>query len=184
MKLFKNVDVKDLESIMTRGLLSANAANNHNWDGSNRADNSLDLVYLFSPKTSANSMTHYGTALVEVETAAEPHKIREMDVNRGLYDEFTAPTVKPDEIKAVYLPEILRTLCEAELTPEIIDRVTWVEISAQDWRDEDLDYRDMTTESLREWAASVQYIDTGYFYLRGLHADKSVWDVKNVTYKI
>ena len=45
MILYKNVDIKDLESILTKGILSLNVSGNNNWDDGKRADNSCDVVY-------------------------------------------------------------------------------------------------------------------------------------------
>lgn len=41
--LYKNIDINDLESILEKGILSANNSENYNWEDGNRADNSMDV---------------------------------------------------------------------------------------------------------------------------------------------
>ena len=66
MVLYKNVDVIDLESILSKGILSLNKSGNNNWGDHKRANNSCDVVYLFKPLTDKNSFCNYGTALLEI----------------------------------------------------------------------------------------------------------------------
>ena len=45
MKLYKNVDILDLENIMRDGILPISQTNNDNWSDGNRSNNSKDVVY-------------------------------------------------------------------------------------------------------------------------------------------
>lgn len=44
MILYKNVDICDLKSIITKGILSMNECQNNNWDENKRATNDTDLT--------------------------------------------------------------------------------------------------------------------------------------------
>lgn len=46
MRLFKNVDIINLEKILNEGILSLEEFGNNNWDDGYRADNARDVVYL------------------------------------------------------------------------------------------------------------------------------------------
>ena len=47
MKLYKNVDILDLENIMREGILPIDVTGNNNWEESRRSNNATDVVYLF-----------------------------------------------------------------------------------------------------------------------------------------
>lgn len=49
MKLYKNVDICDLASILEKGILSLDKSGNDNWENEKRAKNPTDRVYLFQP---------------------------------------------------------------------------------------------------------------------------------------
>ena len=76
MMLYKNVDIKDLESILQKGILSLNKSGNNNWNEDKRANNSCDVVYLFKPLTEENSFCQYGAALLEIDIAND--KVKEI----------------------------------------------------------------------------------------------------------
>lgn len=67
MRLFKNVDIKDLESILEKGILSMDTCGNNNWVDKKRANNATDVVYLFKAKNIGDSFTRYGIALIVVD---------------------------------------------------------------------------------------------------------------------
>ena len=78
MILYKNVDIKDLESILAKGILSLNVSGNNNWDDGKRADNSCDVVYLFKPLTEENSFCNYGITLLEIDIPDDEIKENEL----------------------------------------------------------------------------------------------------------
>lgn len=108
MRLFKNVDICDLKSIMEKGILSMDESGNDNWLYDNRADNRTDVVYLFDPIGEQNSFTQYGAALLECDTDAEEQEIEKNDRNRDRYREFIAEKVAKEQIKRVIILEIFR----------------------------------------------------------------------------
>lgn len=113
MKLFKNVDIDDLNKILNEGILPISQTGNNNWAGNKRADNSEDVVYLFKAKETGDSFTQYGLVLLEVEVENAVHnELLEKDVNQGLYEEYIVPMVAVEEIKAVYIPKIFKTKIE------------------------------------------------------------------------
>lgn len=44
---YKNVDIRDLQSILSKGILSFDASGNDNWESGKRVSNATDVVYLF-----------------------------------------------------------------------------------------------------------------------------------------
>lgn len=48
MKLYKNVDIIDLNNILKDGILPISKTGNDNWSENKRSNNSKDVVYLFS----------------------------------------------------------------------------------------------------------------------------------------
>lgn len=116
MKLFKNVPLEDLESILELGILPISETGNNNWEDGKRVDNSTEVVYLFSPVNELNSFIQYGSVLLEVEIkAATKNKIEENDVNRGKYNEYVVSEVKTNEIKNVYIPVFLKKFVDEKI---------------------------------------------------------------------
>ena len=106
LKLYKIVDREDLDKILKEGILPISKTGNDNWEGNRRADNSIEVVYLFKPLTEQLNFSQYGDVLLEVETTAYKNEILPYDRNRGKYEEFITYEVKPEEIKGVkYLTE-------------------------------------------------------------------------------
>lgn len=109
MKLYKNVDLKDLEKILSEGILPISKTGN-DWDGGKRVNNSKDVVYLAKPKSRFNSFTGYGDVLLEVETdSARSNKLSDLDVNWTMYDEYVADEIPSNEIINIYIPEKMKT---------------------------------------------------------------------------
>lgn len=97
MILYKNVDICDLKSIMTKGILSIDESGNNNWDEEKRANNRTDVVYLFKPdRCASNSFPQYGVVLLEVACDATENKISDDDVNFNLYTEYVTKKGKGD----------------------------------------------------------------------------------------
>lgn len=107
MKLFKNVDILDLENILQEGILPINQTNNDNWSDGNRSNNSKDVVYLFEALNQGDSFTHYGLVLIEVDVDdAILNEIDDFDINKGKYIEYIASEVPANNIKGIYIPKI------------------------------------------------------------------------------
>lgn len=106
MRLYKNVDIKDLGSILEKGILSMDACGNNNWEPGHRANNATNVVYLFKPLPfKRNYFSQYGQALIECEVYdAKENEFLPEDWNKGKYLEYVIDEVKPQNIKAVYIP--------------------------------------------------------------------------------
>lgn len=131
MILYKNVDIKDLKSIFDKGILSAAAAGRvDQWEDGKRGNNSLEVVYLFKPlKGRANSYPRsYGAALlmVDIDTATRS-EIADNDQHKQDYIEYITDFVKPEQIKACFIPSVFR---DYVTIPEGVP-VTWCDIKAQ-----------------------------------------------------
>ena len=181
MKLYKNVDICDLESILNRGILSLDESGNDNWENGNRANNRTDKVYLFQPVSSENSFPKYGAALVEVE-AADAEQITTADAYQGRYKEFITDRITPEFIRAVYIPEIFR----AKLSIES-DKIKYIGMSAA-WYDEDNDAHDKTPippEALQRFAETAPFeCASDYNYFRGLTPKNHMIDLYDIHYDI
>ena len=125
MILYKNVDIKDLESILSKGILSLNKSGNNNWDENKRANNSCDVVYLFKPLTDENSFCNYGTALLEInipDNDVKENQLLNNDRYNGKYIEYIADEVPAQCIKAIYIPKIFKG--RIDLSEDIITKIT------------------------------------------------------------
>ena len=101
MKLYKNVSSEDLEKILKEGILPISKTGNDNWEGSRRANNSTEVVYLFNPTSEVKSFSQYGDVVLEVEVEAYRNEIAPNDSNRGQYEEYIVAEVKPEQIIGV-----------------------------------------------------------------------------------
>lgn len=107
MKLFKNVDILDLENIMREGILPISKTNNDNWSDGNRSNNSKDVVYLFEALNKGDGFMHYGLVLIEIDIDdAILNEIDDFDINKGEYIEYIASEVPVNNIKGIYIPKI------------------------------------------------------------------------------
>lgn len=154
MTLFKNVDIKDIDSILQKGILSLNKCGNDNWSDcgyGKRADNSRDVVYLFSPISKYNAFPNYGIALIEVEVDnVTENSISDYDSNKGKYKEFIVEEVAPDQIRAIYIPKIFRSRIEKTLSADALALIKWCEISATYYDEEDCIEFDKTRQQYAE----------------------------------
>ena len=127
MKLFKNVPLEDLESVLRLGILPISEIGNDNWAEGKRANNSTDVVYLFSPINELNSFIQYGSVLLEIELeTATKNEIWENDVNKDRYEEYITSEVKAEERRNIYIPIFLKRFVDKE----IIDKVTFVDVTS------------------------------------------------------
>lgn len=159
MKLYKNVDICDLESILEKGILSLDESGNDNWFNEKRAKNPTDRVYLFQPiEGKSNSYPKsYGVALLEVEVDDRDCQISDMkenDVHKNDYVEYTTGKVAPEQIKAIYIPELFKNRLQGindypedladkyvppysiKLDESIMQRITWCGMRADLYEEE------------------------------------------------
>ena len=183
MKLYKNVDIKDLESILERGILSLNDSGNNNWDDGKRADNSKDVVYLFKPLKGQNSFCQYGTALLEVcvpDDKVKENVLAENDVNKGKYIEYITEKVNAELIRAVYIPEIFKN--RLDLSKEIGYKITWCEMKANHYGENGRE--ECPVEVLEQFAKTAEIMDASeYNFFRGETEKRTMIDLYDVQYK-
>lgn len=184
MKLYKNVDICDLDSILKNGILSLSSCGNNNWANGKRANNSTDVVYLFSPKTCVNSFTQYGVALVEVDVdCAQKNQMLDSDANIGMYDEYVVSSVSTSEIKAIYIPEIFKS--KLKLTESVSDKITWCDMVCNYYTGHFDEKAIATNDVLNEFAntACVECSKTFNFF-RGVSAKNTMIELADVQYII
>lgn len=182
MVLYKNVDIKDLESILQNGILSLNESRNDNWDEDKRADNSCDVVYLFKPLTEENSFCQYGAALLEIDIVddkVKENQLSENDVNKGKYTEFITDKIDVDCIKAVYIPKLFKD--RVNLIEDIISKIIWCEIKANHYGEDERE--NCPAEVLEQFAKTAEIMDTSEFnFFRGKNEDRTMIDLYDVQY--
>ena len=182
MRLYKNVDLCDLESILSRGILSMDECGNNNWLGYRRVDNPTNKVYLFSPVTLENSFVNYGVVLLAVDVEAERSEMAEHDVHRGKYEEWICDRVKPDEIKAAYIPDIFKNKITIRH-----DKIKYIPISAE-WCNEDLVpwvKEKCSEEVLKRFAETASFwCGNDYNFFRGVTEHNHMIDLYNLRYEI
>lgn len=184
MKLFVNVDITNLRQILKEGLLPISKTGNDNWEPGKRADNSKEVVYLFAPKTEVNYFPKYGIALLEVEVEAEENELMKHDHNGKLYTEFITTKVKPEEIKKIYIPRILKeALTDYKLYDEWGDFVKenytdlpidWVEMKVDDCYN-----RPVNEETLELFAKTANLSTNDDNFFRGVNSDRTSIDFYN-----
>ncbi|MCM1220544.1 MAG: hypothetical protein NC548_39260 [Lachnospiraceae bacterium] len=157
-KLYKNVDICDLDSIVENGVLSLDECGNDNWgDGrSSRADNPTDRVYLFAPvRRRNNTYPVYGVALLETDTKdVKQNEFAANDVHKDDYIEYTTAKVEPAQITRILIPEILKE--KIYLSEAVEKKVEWCGITADIYIGDKLE--PATDEVLKEIGES----DIGY----------------------
>lgn len=183
MKLYKNVDIIDLESILEKGILSMDACGNNNWEEKRRSRNATDVVYLFAPTGAQNSFVQYGAALVEVEIDdAKPDEMTERDVNRGLYKQYITDKVEPEQIKAVYVPILFKNWIESEILEKIESKITWCDMSAKVYKGDDL--AEATEEDFAHLEHGSVESTSWWLYFRGVDKNENkVVDYYEINYK-
>lgn len=188
MILYKNVDIKDLDSILNKGILSLNECGNNNWGKGKRAENSCDVVYLFKPLQEENSFCRYGVALLEISTSKNKVKANQMaenDVHNGKYIEYIVERVLPEQIINIYIPIILKNKIQEEmmsgLSFNVLKKVNWVEMTAKHYKNggrTTCSYRD-----LKQFAETAPVTDSTEFnFFRGVENDGTVMDLYEVNY--
>lgn len=185
MKLYKNVDLIDLQSILSRGILSIDECGNDNWNEGNRADNETNVVYLFNSIVGqSNSFPRYGAALVEVDVDAQAHEIAESDWNHGQYEEYIIDRVDPEQIKAIYIPEIFKAKADEYVTDDM--PIVWCGMSATHWVGSlpDLEKINCEAADLERFASTANVVSsTGFNYFRGEELNGEVMDLYDIRYE-
>ena len=176
--LYKNVDIADLQAIMREGILPISKTGNDNWVDGRRAPNAKDQVYLFAPVGDVNSFFSYGFVLLEVETAATFNEIAETDFYHNAYEEYVVDEVKPENIKAIYIPELLRDRVANQVEGL---KVTYVEIHADHYNGGTLETA--PHEVLKMVADTMPLSTSDFNYGRGVSAN-CVKDLYNHKYQI
>ena len=182
MILYKNVDIKDLESILTKGILSLNVSGNNNWDDGKRADNLCDVVYLFRPLTEENSFCNYGVALLEIDIPDDEIKENQLlknDRYNGKYVEYITDKVEVDCIKSIYIPKLLKK--KVDLPIEIMSRITWCGIKANHYGDDGKE--NCPVEVLEQFAKTAEIMDASSFnFFRGRTEKRTMIDLYDIHY--
>ena len=182
MILYKNVDIKDLESILTEGILSLNVSKNNNWDEGKRADNSCNVVYLFKPLTEENSFCNYGVALLEIDISDDEIKenqLLENDRYNGKYVEYITDKVEADCIKSIYIPKLFKN--RVVLPIEIMSRITWCDIKANHYGDDGKE--NCPIEVLEQFAKTAKFMDASSFnFFRGTSENREIIDLYDIKY--
>lgn len=182
MKLYKNVDIFDVENILRIGLKCLDVVCD-NWESGNRANNDTSVVYLFRKiKNGCNSFPRYGAALLEIETSgAVKNEIGKNDYNYNKYIEYVKKEIRPEEIKNIYIPYVYREKCAECLDSSIFSRVTFCEFSADIYNGFDLkpatkyDIEKIKRNELNTWEDN---------FFRGINDKKEVFDYYNINYDI
>lgn len=174
MKLFKNVDILDLENILQEGILPISQTNNDNWSDGNRSNNSKDMVYLFDALNQGDSFTHYGLVLIEVDIDdAILNEIDDFDINKGKYIEYIASKVPVNNIKGIYIPrmfeEPLRTKYEVDFSE--ID-VKFVDVEFLVYSSELGEYILANEEDKSIFVDTANLSTSDFNYLRGIKNNK------------
>ena len=182
MILYKNVDIKDLESILTEGILSLNVSDNNNWDEGKRADNSCNVVYLFKPLTEENSFCNYGAALLEIDIPDDEIKENQLLENErynGKYVEYIADKVDVSCIKSIYIPKLFKN--RVVLPIEIMSRITWCDIKANHYGDDGKE--NCPIEVLEQFAKTAKIMDASSFnFFRGTSENREIIDLYDIKY--
>lgn len=182
MILYKNVDIKDLESILQNGILSLNESGNNNWEDNKRANNSCDVVYLFKSLTEENSFCKYGVALLEIdieEDKVTENQLTEGDVNSGKYIEYITDKVDVELIKAIYIPELFRD--RIDLSEEILFKIIWCGFKANHYGENGKE--SCPVDVLEQFAKTAEIIDVNEFnFFRGATEKRRIIDLYDVQY--
>ena len=182
MILYKNVDIKDLESILSKGILSLNVSGNNNWDDGKRADNSCDVVYLFRPLTEENSFCNYGVALLEIDIPDDKIKenqLLENDRYNGKYIEYITDEVSVQYIKTIYIPKIFKE--RIDLPENILSKITWCGMKANYYGDSVRE--NCPDEVLKQFAKTAEIMDVSEFnFFRGVTDRRTMIDLYDIQY--
>lgn len=178
MKLYANAPIEVLDEIIKDGLQPMSITGNNNWAEGKRADNSKDLVYLFSPISNRNYFPKYGLVLLEIEIEeVEEVEFSANDKNTRNYREFTAKEVPPALIKRIIIPSFLKDRVSQDYDLPL--EITWIDTKSLSW-DEELDELSETSEEIYKKFADTAEIEIGFNYFRGENEDGTIIDLENI----
>ena len=182
MIFYKNVDIKDLESILTKGILSLNVSGNNNWDDGKRADNSCDVVYLFNPLTEQNSFCNYGAVLLQIDipdNEVKENQLLENDRYNGKYIEYITDEVSVQYIKTIYIPKIFKE--RIDLPEKILSKITWCGMKANYYGDSVRE--NCPDEVLKQFAKTAEIMDESECnFFRGVTEKRTMIDLYDIQY--
>ena len=182
MILYKNVDIKDLESILSKGILSLNVSGNNNWDDGKRADNSCDVVYLFNPLTEQNSFCNYGAVLLQIDipdNEVKENQLLENDRYNGKYIEYITDEVSVQYIKTIYIPKIFKE--RIDLPENILSKITWCGMKANYYGDGNKE--NCPDDILEQFAKTAEIMDASEFnFFRGITDRRTMIDLYDIQY--
>lgn len=196
MKLYKNVDICDIESILKNGILSLDESGNNNWLNGKRQNNSTDVVYLFKPKGKVNTFPKsYGIALLEVEiddAEVIENALREYDIHKDDYIEYITRKVSPEKIKRVLIPSIFKDRVKVIFSKSTIQKVGWCEMVAEKCvgilREEgqmfggELIYEAYDKNALETFAKTTELNSNDFNFFRGINSKHEIIDLYNIEY--
>lgn len=192
MILYHNCDYRDLPSILKDGILPMSKTGNNKWENKKRVNNSENVVYLFKPVGKQNSFTQYGICLIEVEIDATENILDEFDCNHGKYAEYVTEYVPANQIKAIYIPKILKDRLSSEFNSEILAKITWCDFYAEEI-DDYIEtgfckgyfiYKQISEERLSEFARTAELRVGGWLYFRGIDDTRHMIELCNIVYKL
>lgn len=186
MKLFKNVDILDLENILQEGILPISQTNNDNWSDGNRSNNSKDMVYLFQALNQGDSFTHYGLVLIEVDVDdVILNEIDDFDINKGEYVEYIASNVPVNDFKGIYIPSMFKEPLEVKYGINFSKiPVKFVDIEFYVYSSEKGEYI-LADENAKQVFVETANLSTMDFnYLRGIQNNKMLDCQKKWRYMI
>lgn len=182
MILYKNVDIKDLDSILSKGILSLNESGNNNWWSGKRADNSSDVVYLFKPLSERNSFCNYGVALLKVDipdNVVTENSLGNNDINKGKYIEYITDKVPVEYIKVIYIPELFKN--RVDLTGKITSKIAWCGMKANYYGNGDKE--NCPDNILEQFAKTAEIMDASEFnFFRGVSEKREIIDLYDIEY--
>ena len=197
MVLFHNANLTDINAICEQGLLPASVSRNYNWESNKIADNSVNVVYLFSPKSKKNTFTEYGICLIEVDIDdANENELACNDKHSNDYTEYVTQSVSPEQIKAIYIPEIFKSRINeyTELSEKALNKIVWCDMEAEIY-DKYIPnpndkyglggthvYKRADKKVLDKFVETAP-LDVTYFnYFRGLYDNREMIELYNVIY--
>lgn len=186
MKLYKNVDILDLENIMREGILPISKTGNNNWGDGNRSNNPKDMVYLFEALNQGDSFTHYGLVLLEIDIDdAVLSEIDDFDINKGQYIEYIASEVPVNNIKGIYIPKIFEEPIMAKYEVDFSEiNVKFVDVEFSVYSSELDEYVLADDEDKSIFIDTANLSTSDFNYLRGIKNNRMLDCQKKWRYMI
>lgn len=184
MRLYKNVDIKDIVKILEEGILPIDVTGNNNWEESRRSNNATNVVYLFKENNIGDSFTTYGLVLLEIEVDAKPNEIDKYDIHKGEYEEYIVSEVPVGAIKAIYIPKIFKNKITKEYNIDLSEYdIKYVDVEFKVYSNEENRYvvADKQVQDIYVKTANISTFD--FNYLRGITNNRMLDCEKKWRYK-